>query len=137
MKEIGDQQEKKDADHHSGVATPTWEELAAHKVVPRGEEMQVPSGEEMEDLHSGVATPTWEELAAHKVDAMPTLTTDGYAAIKFLGRVFRGTREDLTTQICFTGGWVYRGTEGRWFKERYSTNTWTCMMSLSRRVFAN
>ena len=29
--------------------------------------------------------------------------------MKFLGHILRGTQEDLCTQVCFTGSWIYRG----------------------------
>ena len=41
---------------------------------------------------------------------MPTISqTITALQLKFLGHVLRGSQEDLSTQICFTRAWIYRG----------------------------
>ena len=41
---------------------------------------------------------------------MPTVSQTIHShQLKFLGHILRGTQSDLTTQVCFTKAWIYRG----------------------------
>ena len=49
-------------------------------------------------------------ITDNELAKMPTISqTITALQLKFLGRVLRGSQEDLETQVCFTRAWVYRG----------------------------